>query len=65
MASRSIAGQLVRLLHGLATPVCVFDEDRRLIFVNEACARWTGVPLDELIGKPPASPMRQRDLGMP
>ena len=51
MASRSIAGQLTRFLHGLATPVCVFDEDRRVIFVNEACAEWAGVPLDELIGK--------------
>jgi transcriptional regulator with PAS, ATPase and Fis domain len=51
MASRSIAGQLVRFLHGLAAPVCVFDEDRRVVFVNEACARWAGVPLDELIGK--------------
>jgi transcriptional regulator of acetoin/glycerol metabolism len=51
MASRSIAGQLARFLHALAAPVCVFDEDRRVVFANQACADWTAAPLDELIGK--------------
>ena len=50
MASRSIASQLVRFLHGLTAPVCVFDEVRRVVFANQPCADWAAVPLDDLIG---------------
>ncbi|MEX2139753.1 MAG: helix-turn-helix domain-containing protein [Pirellulales bacterium] len=50
MAARSIASELVRFLHGLTGPVCLFDEARRLVFANQACADWTAVSLDKLIG---------------
>jgi hypothetical protein len=51
MSSRSIAGQLGRLLDGLAAPVCVFDDERTLVFANQACADWLQIPLDRLIGR--------------
>src|SRR5688572_24798602 len=51
MASRSIANELVRFLHGLTAPVCLFDEDRRLVFANQACADWAAASLDEVVGK--------------
>jgi DNA-binding NtrC family response regulator len=51
MSSRSIAGQLVRLLDGLAAPVCLFDDERSLVFANQACADWLEISLDRLIGK--------------
>jgi DNA-binding NtrC family response regulator len=51
MSSRSSAGQLLHLLNGLAAPICVFDDDRTLVFANRACAEWLEIPLDRLIGR--------------
>jgi hypothetical protein len=51
MSSRSIAGQLVRLFDGLAAPVCLFDDERTLVFANRACGDWLEIPLDRLIGR--------------
>jgi hypothetical protein len=51
MSSRSIAGQLLRLLDSVAAPVCLFDEDRTLVFANRACGEWLEAPLEQLIGR--------------
>jgi DNA-binding NtrC family response regulator len=51
MSSRSVAAALARLLNNVSSPVCVFDEERRLVFANEACTRWSGVALEELVGQ--------------
>ncbi len=34
-----------------AAPVYVLDEDRRIIFLNAACADWLGVRADALVGQ--------------
>jgi DNA-binding NtrC family response regulator len=47
---RSTATDLARFLDDGAAPVYVLDEDRRIIFCNDACARWVGVAADQLIG---------------
>src|SRR5687768_3655923 len=61
MASRSIANELVRFFDGLAAPVCLFDEDRRLVFANRACADWAATSLDELIGQTASYTSATRD----
>jgi DNA-binding NtrC family response regulator len=51
MASRSIAAELVRQLDAVSVPLCVFDEGRRLVFLNRACADWVGLPAEQLTGQ--------------
>jgi hypothetical protein len=63
MSSRSIAGQLLRLLDGLTAPVCLFDDDRTLVFANRACGEWLEVPLDRLIGRTAAYTSTAADEG--
>jgi DNA-binding NtrC family response regulator len=42
---------LAKLLDDSAAPVYVLDEDHRIVYCNAACARWTGLPADELLGQ--------------
>lgn len=50
MALRTVAADLVRLLDAAAGPVYVLDEERRILFVNDACAVWAGCGASELVG---------------
>ena len=47
---QSTAAELAGLLDDSLAPVYVLDEDRRIIYCNPACARWTGVSTSELLG---------------
>jgi len=51
MALRSIAADLVRLFDSATGPIYVLDDQRRVLFVNDACAAWVGCPTGELIGQ--------------
>ncbi len=51
MALRSIAADLVRLLDAASGPVYALDDQRRILFVNDACAAWTGCSAGELVGQ--------------
>jgi transcriptional regulator with AAA-type ATPase domain len=48
---RSTGSQLARRLNALTAPVWALDDDRRIVFANEACAKWTGVPAAALVGQ--------------
>ena len=50
-SSRSPLAELGRLLAGLAAPVYVVDPRRRILYANEACATWTGLAVDKLVGR--------------
>jgi DNA-binding NtrC family response regulator len=50
-AQRRPANELFRFLEGVAQPLCLMDDDRRVVFVNAACANWLGVPAEELVGR--------------
>lgn len=47
---QSSATELAQLFDESSVPVYVLDEDRRIVFANRACARWTGLPMKRLIG---------------
>lgn len=47
---QSTAAELASLFDDSLAPVYVLDEDRRIIYCNGACARWTGISLGELLG---------------
>ncbi|HVU87070.1 MAG TPA: sigma 54-interacting transcriptional regulator [Pirellulales bacterium] len=51
MALRTVAADLVRLLDAAAGPVYVLDDQRRILFVNDACAAWAGCAAGELVGQ--------------
>src|SRR5215467_7865147 len=51
MALRTVAADLVRLLDAAAGPVYVLDDQRRILFLNEACAAWAGCSAGELVGQ--------------
>ncbi|HEY1602774.1 MAG TPA: helix-turn-helix domain-containing protein [Pirellulales bacterium] len=51
MALRTLAADLVRLFDAAAGPVFVLDDKRRIVFVNDACAAWTGCSANELAGQ--------------
>ncbi len=51
MAQRTIAADLVRLLSASADPLYVLDDERRIAFVNEACATWAGCSASALVGQ--------------
>lgn len=42
---------MAKLLDALDDPIYVVDDARRLIFVNRACAAWTGRDAGELLGR--------------
>ena len=47
--TRTTAADLARLLNDADSPVYVLDEDRKIVFCNAACARWTHVAAGELL----------------
>ncbi len=47
-AHSQLAGQL---LDGSATPIYLVDQDRRIVFLNEACGRWLGLNDQSLLGE--------------
>jgi DNA-binding NtrC family response regulator len=49
--SRTTAADLARFLDDGTAPVYLLDEDRRIIFCNDACAHWVGLHPDELVGQ--------------
>ncbi len=48
---RTTATDLVKLLDDSSAPVYVLDEERRIVFCNAACARWTSTKPAELVGQ--------------
>ncbi|MCA9189423.1 MAG: sigma 54-interacting transcriptional regulator, partial [Planctomycetales bacterium] len=48
---RTSTTALVRSFHDAKVPVYLVDETGQLIFLNESCAQWLGVAIDELLGK--------------
>jgi len=58
--------ELSKLLSSSAAPVYAIDHERRIVYCNAACAAWTGVAAEELIGQqcqyhwPADSPQAQR-----
>lgn len=53
---------LLRFLHAAAGPAWLIDSQRRLIYLNPACAKRMGQPVDSLLGSlcnfhPPLSPV--------
>ena len=51
MSVRGAASQLARLFEAANVPLYVVDQERKLVFCNEACAVWVGAPASELIGQ--------------
>ncbi|MEX2113214.1 MAG: sigma 54-interacting transcriptional regulator [Pirellulales bacterium] len=48
---QSTAVELASLLDDSQAPVYVLDDDRRIVFANQACARWLGVAAGALLGE--------------
>lgn len=48
--SRSAAAGMTRLLGAVAAPLYLLDDERRILYCNEACAAWVGLQSEELIG---------------
>jgi DNA-binding NtrC family response regulator len=46
-----LATALVRLLDQSAAPLYLLDARRRLVYCNQACAQWVGVPTEQLVGR--------------
>ncbi len=51
MPPRPGIAEFARLLTAVADPLYVVDERRRIVDVNEACARWLGCKPEELLGR--------------
>ena len=51
MSPRSRLPDLARLLDASPDPIWVVDGERRIRFVNRACAEWTGQAAEELVGR--------------
>lgn len=49
--ARTSAAELNRLLSTVAAPVYALDDERRIVYLNRACAEWLGVPADEITGR--------------
>ncbi len=43
--------ELSRILQSLGQPLCLVDDERRIVFLNEAGANWFGVSAADLIGR--------------
>ena len=50
MAARVRSHDLARLFDRLPEPVYVVDDQRRIVFFNQAAAEWTGFEADEMLG---------------
>jgi len=48
--SRSPRTELYRLVWASQAPAYAVDPGRRIVFCNEACAAWTGVSVEDLLG---------------
>ncbi|MBN82288.1 MAG: hypothetical protein CMJ70_19325 [Planctomycetaceae bacterium] len=48
---RSTANALKQLLSSSSLPVFVLDDQRRIVFANEACCRWVDVVEEDLVGQ--------------
>jgi transcriptional regulator with PAS, ATPase and Fis domain len=48
---RRYAKDLLQTLEAITSPVCLFDEQRNVLFANESCSQWIGHSLDEFVGK--------------
>ena len=48
---RSIADALKKLLSVSSLPIFVVDDQRRIVFSNEACCRWVDVVEEDLVGQ--------------
>jgi DNA-binding NtrC family response regulator len=51
MSPRSRLPDLARLLDASPDPIWVVDGERRIRFVNRACAEWTGRAAEDLVGR--------------
>jgi DNA-binding NtrC family response regulator len=51
-SGRSSSHELLRLLGDLAVPLYLLDEQRRIVFANQAVAQWLGIPVSDLLGRP-------------
>jgi DNA-binding NtrC family response regulator len=49
--SRATIAQLTRVLDGSVLPIFVLDDQRQIVFWNAACAEWTGLPADAMLGQ--------------
>jgi PAS domain-containing protein len=49
--SRTASADLVRLLQQSPDPVYLLNDQRCIVFCNQACCQWTGVEAEELIGR--------------
>ncbi|HEV3136807.1 MAG TPA: helix-turn-helix domain-containing protein [Pirellulales bacterium] len=49
--SRTIAVDLARLLDDSVAPIYLLDDQRRIVFCNAACARWTRTKPQDLVGQ--------------
>ena len=49
--TKTIAAELARLFDRSPDPIYVLDDERRIVFCNQALARWTRVQVLELIGR--------------
>ncbi|MEE3369520.1 MAG: sigma 54-interacting transcriptional regulator [Planctomycetota bacterium] len=48
---RSSANALKQLLSASSLPILVLDDQRRIVFANEACCRWVDVVEEDLVGQ--------------
>ncbi len=51
MPSPRSTQELVRLLQAIDSPLYVVGEERQIVFVNKACAKWLGVEASDLQGR--------------
>lgn len=49
--ARAFGHEFLRLLAQIAAPVYVLDEQRRIVFLNQAAAAWLAVEPEQLIGR--------------
>jgi DNA-binding NtrC family response regulator len=48
---RSATHEFVRLLQAVGQPLCLVDDERRIVFLNDECAKWLGFSTDDLLGR--------------
>jgi DNA-binding NtrC family response regulator len=48
---RSSSQDLTRLFNSLSQPIALIDDERRIVFVNKACAQWLGVSPADVTGR--------------
>lgn len=48
---RSTANALKQLLSASSLPIFVLDDQRRIVFANDACCRWVDVVEEDLVGQ--------------